>query len=78
VPSIAKVGPYQFFFYSSEGNEPPHIHVRREQATAKFWLTPVRLAQSRRFDDHELREIQRTVEGNQPRFLEAWYEHFGH
>ena len=78
VPSIDRVGPYTFYFYSSDGNEPPHVHVRRERATAKFWLGPVRLARSRRFSDHELREVARVVEENQREILEAWNEHFGH
>jgi len=78
VPTIDDIGPYKLFFYSSEGREPPHVHIRRERATAKFWLDPVRLARSRRFSDHELRTLQRTVEENQPRILEAWNEHFSH
>jgi hypothetical protein len=77
VPIVDEIGPCKLFFYSSEGSEPPHIHVRRERATAKFWLQPVRLARSRGFGDHELRTLQKTVEGNQPRILEAWNEHFG-
>ena len=47
VPAINDIGPYRFYFYASEGNEPPHVHVRRDRATAKFWLNPVRLARSR-------------------------------
>jgi len=77
VPTIDDIGPYKLFFYSSEGHEPPHVHIRRERATAKFWLDPVRLARSRRFSDHELRELQRIVEENLARILEAWNEHFG-
>ena len=77
MPSIENIGPYRLFFYSSDGREPPHVHVRRDRAMAKFWLNPVRLASSRRFDDHELRELQRTVEENRLRILEAWNEHFG-
>jgi hypothetical protein len=38
---------------------------------------PVRLAESRRFSDHQLRELEKAVEENQPKFLEAWNEHFG-
>ncbi len=76
VPSIADIGPYKLFFYSAEGDEPPHVHIRRGRATAKFWLNPVRLAKSRRFSDHELRELQKTVEENQSKILEAWNEHF--
>jgi len=76
MPSIADIGPYKFFFYSAEGTEPPHVHVRRDRATAKFWLTPVRLAKSRHFSDHELRSVQKLVEVNQDRILEAWNVHF--
>ena len=78
MPTIGEVGPYKLFFYSSDGNEPPHVHVRRERATAKFWLNPVRLAGSSRFNDHELREIERVVEEQQTRILEEWDGYFGH
>lgn len=77
MPSIERIGPYRLFFYSEEGNEPPHVHVQRERATAKFWLQPVRLARSRRFADHELQKLQKMVEENQERILERWNEHFG-
>jgi hypothetical protein len=78
VPTIDDIGPYKLFFYSSEGQEPPHVHIRRSRATAKLWLTPVRIARSRRFADHELRELVRIVEEHLPSILKAWYEHFDH
>ena len=34
-------GPTGFFFYSADQVEPPHVHVRRDRQTAKFWLDPV-------------------------------------
>lgn len=46
MPTILRVGPYRFFFYSGDGDEPPHIHVERNNNVAKFWLTPVRLQNS--------------------------------
>jgi len=78
MPTIEDIGPYKFFFYSAEGAEPPHVHVRRDRATAKFWLNPVYVAQSRRFSDHELLIIQKLIEENYDRFLEVWNEHFGY
>jgi hypothetical protein len=78
MPTIADIGPYKFFFYSAEGREPPRVHVRRDRATAKFWLNPVRIAWSRRFPDHELRTMQKLVEENAAKILEAWNEHFSH
>jgi hypothetical protein len=76
MPAIANIGPYKFFFYSAEGREPAHVHVRRDRATAKFWLNPVRLEKSRQFRDHELRLVHKLVEENRDRILEAWNEHF--
>jgi hypothetical protein len=76
MPTIDDIGPYKLYFYSAEGTEPPHVHVRRDQATAKFWLNPVRLAASRRFSDHELSSLQKIVAEHRERILEAWNEHF--
>jgi hypothetical protein len=78
MPAMDDIGPYRFYFYSAEGTEPPHVHVRRDRATAKFWLDPVRLARSRHLKDHELRHVQKLVEENRERILEAWNEHFSH
>jgi hypothetical protein len=45
VPRIPDIpGPYRFFFYSFDCNEPKHVHVRRERNVSKFWLDPVALA----------------------------------
>jgi hypothetical protein len=76
MPAIENIGPYKFYFYSADGIEPPHVHVRRDRATAKFWINPVRLVRSRYFKDHELRLIQKLVEENRDRIVEAWNEYF--
>lgn len=72
MPTIARIGPYRFFFYGNEGLEPPHVHVQRERRLAKFWLDPVGLARSARFAAHELNRIRKLVIENRQRFLEAW------
>jgi len=76
MPTVADIGPYKLFFYSAEGSESPHVHIRKDRATAKFWLSPIRLARSRGFKDHELRSLQQIVADNRERILEAWNEHF--
>lgn len=76
MPVIARVGPYRFFFYSNENDEPPHVHVQRERMLAKFWLEEVSLAESKRFVAHELREMERIVLQRRVEFLEAWHEFF--
>src|SRR4051812_23069303 len=61
MPTVDRVGPYRFFFYSREPNEPPHIHVERDDDYAKFWLTPVSLAANHGFRLHELTELVRII-----------------
>lgn len=77
MPTVRKVGPYRFFFYSNEGNEPVHIHVQRERRLAKFWLEPVALVRNVGFTAQELRKIERLVGENRDQFAEAWHEYFG-
>jgi hypothetical protein len=47
MPTVLWIGPYRFFFYSRENQEPPHIHVERDDNVAKYWLEPVALASNR-------------------------------
>ena len=44
MPTVMRIGPYRFHFYSREGNEPPHIHVSRDDFEAKFSLQPVEMS----------------------------------
>lgn len=37
MPTVLRSGPYRLFFCSADGAEPPHVHVERDQRTAKFW-----------------------------------------
>ena len=76
MPTVKIIGPYRFFFYSGDRDEPAHIHVERDNHTAKFWLQPVRLQNSGRFKRKELNRIQKLVEENQTLFLEEWNEYF--
>ena len=77
MPTILRSGPYRVFFYSSDGREPPHVHVAREQAQAKFWLDPLRLERSAGDRPSELRHIRSTINANRPQLLEPWDEFFG-
>ena len=70
---------YRFFFYSNEGmpREPLHVHVRRGEAIAKFWLDPVSLERAGGFKPHELNTIGKLVRENHDLLLERWHEYFG-
>ncbi len=58
MPTVLRSGLYRFYFYSHETNEPPHIHVDRDDGLAKFWLQPVGLARNLGFTAKELRRLQ--------------------
>jgi len=76
MPTVLRIGPYRFFFYSNENGEPPHIHIQRDRMLAKFWLSPVMLAGSTRFSAKELRKLESLVTENRETFLEVWNEYF--
>jgi hypothetical protein len=78
MPTVKKIsGPYRFFFYSFDCNEPRHVHVQREKAVCKYWLTPLELAGNDSFSERELSRIRNEIERNMDRILEAWHEHCG-
>lgn len=77
MPTVLNTGPYRFYFYSHEPNEPPHVHVDRDALSAKFWLNPVALARNRGFSARELRKIEDLTRQNRAGLLEAWNGHFG-
>ncbi|MGA7990936.1 MAG: DUF4160 domain-containing protein [Thermoanaerobaculia bacterium] len=76
MPTVLRIGPYRFFFFSNEGDEPAHIHVQRDRALAKFWLEPVALAQSSHFPAHELGILRNHVVENRAKLIAAWHEYF--
>jgi hypothetical protein len=77
MPTVLKSGPYRFYFYSHEPNEPPHVHVDRDDLSAKFWLDSVELARNFGFSAHEVNTVQSLVATNQKDLLEAWNGYFG-
>ncbi|WP_281432373.1 DUF4160 domain-containing protein [Desulfatitalea alkaliphila] len=77
MPVILRSGPYRLYFFSHEPNEPPHVHIDRDNQSCKFWLNPVSLARNLGFSARELRHIERMVLDNQKRLLEAWDDNFG-
>jgi Domain of unknown function (DUF4160) len=76
MPVVLRSGPYRFYFYSHEPNEPPHVHIDRDDLSAKFWLNPVGLARNLGFGARELRRIERLVTENQVQLWEAWNGYF--
>lgn len=74
MPVVLRVKGYRFWFYEADLDEPPHVHVGKSGKEAKYWLTPVVLARSRRFRKHELREVEKILSEYQDYILQAWQQ----
>lgn len=77
MPTILRRGPYRFFFYAGDRDEPVHVHVERDDSIAKFWLDPLRLRRSGGFRRPEIARIFRILEEHHAEIVEAWNEYFG-
>ncbi len=72
VPTILRVKGYRIGFFSSEPDEPAHVHVVKAGSEAKFWLAPVQISWNKGFRETELREIARILEQHETELIEAW------
>jgi hypothetical protein len=77
VPTVLRWRGYRFYFFSNEGQEPPHVHVDHAGLTAKFWLIEVRLARNIGYSDRQLAELSSKIAEERVRFLEVWRDYFG-
>lgn len=75
MPTIFIEG-YKFRFYSSDINEPPHVHVIRDDNVAKIWLQPITVEYSHGYNRSMLSRILKLTRQNQEKLLEAWNAHF--
>jgi hypothetical protein len=75
MPTIIIEG-YKFRFYSSDINEPPHVHVIRDNNVAKIWLQPVVVEYNHGYNQPTLNRILKLTRQNQDRLLEAWNVYF--
>ena len=76
MPTLLIDGVLRFFYFSNEGNEPPHVHVEAGDAAAKFWLDPVRLAANHGLKQKDLARAKLLVEQHRTDLLERWHAHF--
>lgn len=76
MPTVLRIRAYRFFFVSSDRGEPEHVHVRRDDMVAKFWLTPVAMERTGGFSRSELHTIQKLVVEHREALMERWHEFF--
>ncbi len=76
MPTILRDRGFRFFFYSNENSEPPHVHVAKDNAEAKFWLMPVIVAYSEGFTKPQLRFIKEIIQDNKSLFINSYNAYF--
>lgn len=77
MPTVLRSGPYRFFFYAGDRDEPQHVHVERDDMIAKFWLNPARLQNSGGFNRSEINRILKVLVEHQSHLSESWNDYFG-
>lgn len=75
MPTVIVLKGFRFFFYSND-HDPLHIHVEKDNKTAKFNLDPVELIKSKRFNASELKAVRKLTEENVELFRLKWDEYF--
>jgi hypothetical protein len=77
---IPDLGKFKIKFFSNDAEEPPHVHVLRENRVAKFWLFPVveraRRSHGKPMKPQEAREAARLVQEHRDLLLEEWHAFF--
>ena len=77
MPTVFREGDCRYFFFSSDGAEPIHVHVRRAGDTAKFWLDDViSLVYNNGFRQNEISEIRKIIRRNRRRIEAKWNDYF--
>ncbi len=77
MPTVLLKDGFRFFFYSDEGSEPAHIHVKKGDAEGKIWLEPVsKIAYLNGFTNTEEKQIRVIVFEHLEKFKTQWHGHF--
>jgi hypothetical protein len=76
MPTMLRIGPYRFYFYSYDCAERKHTHVDHERKSAKFWIEPdVLIADNHGFNRSELRKIERVIRKHLETLRDEWNDH---
>ena len=78
MPTILVRRGWRIFFFANEGNEPIHVHCKKGQATAKFWIRPVDYditsAYIRYMTKQQERELRSILFDHFDEIVAAWHE----
>ena len=76
MPTVLRIMGFRFFFYSEEGNEPPHIHVEKGDARGKYWTDPIEMAYMKGFTRQDIRRAEKIIGEYRGLINDTWHEYF--
>ena len=76
MPTILRQDGFRFFFYSREGNEPPHIHVGHDDEM-KVWLNTLTVAKVFNLSPSHQKLVMEIVSQNRDLLIKKWGEFHG-
>lgn len=81
MPTVLLILGWRLFFYSNEGDEPMHVHAKKGDAQAKYWLDEdrfeIRQAWAHGLTPRLEREVRRIIFGHFDLLTAAWHQHLG-
>jgi len=77
MPEIFRSLGFVFFFYSNEGQEPMHVHVRKAGGFAKFWMEPLELDFSQGMKVKDIKQAEDLIYENYELIKSKWNEIHG-
>jgi len=77
MPEVFRKLGFVFFFYSNEGQEPIHVHVRKAGGFAKFWIEPVELDFAQGMKIADIKQAEELIYKNKELINTKWNEVHG-
>lgn len=77
MPEVFRKYGFVFFFYSNEGQEPIHIHVKKAGGFAKFWIEPVELDHAQGLKVNDLKIAEELINDHLKLIKDKWNEIHG-
>jgi hypothetical protein len=76
MPTLLRVGPYQFYMVMFDCRERMHVHVKGGgRGEAKFWLVPdIGLAAHRGYTSRDLVRIEAIIQENRETLVKRWLD----
>lgn len=84
MPSLFTAFGYKVYFWTSENNEPVHVHIckgKPSQNSTKVWITSsggTLVINSSRIPKNDLSKLERYIQANSAYICQAWLNYFGY